>query len=687
MARILLVLILAAPAFAAAPLVLNVRDFGAAGDGITDDYEAMQAAAAALCAAPAGTRLVYPSGTYRVDRLRVFRGPVLNGVDDIVYRGCHGVTISGYGAKIEVKGDYFQPADFSDDGLWFSYTKQLTPFFMIDSTDFTIEGFEMDGNVDRMTRDPRSLEDASAGIMTRRCSRYLLRDLDIHHFSVDSILLGWLDFDDLFLADRDARIENVRGHHNGRVGLVVGHVRGAWVVRSSFTDIGETGGAFPPFTPEAGVDVEPDFGVEEDGLDVATGEIHFIDSTFRGSVGPQLLAGFARRVESVVVSGANVVSEPGSDAAYALAVGAKFGLVEDSTIDLRAGQGVILGPWNEGALPFIESVTYANNVLRLAANDGLVSEGELPYDFVDNEVRVTSPDADGSTMDLTGLRAIRGNRFFVAGTGSTGEQHQIVIRTDGTRSVTGNEYTTDYVPSGSLSTSYGSTSSVSGELFPVAPRFSPADSAWNSTLPYPFASPPASDDAAPVISGLAAVPFSSSVLVSWRTDEAADAVVEYGPTAAYGRTARLDQRRRYHPIFLEALEPGAYHYRVRSTDAFGHSAVSADRTFVAARFGGALVETTTAASSRTSATLRGTVNPMGVTVATRVEYGATSEYGKSAAGPMLSGTTTQDVAVTIALPCGTRMHYRVVAEGESGTRFGDDRIFATGTCRRRTTRS
>ncbi|HUR80312.1 MAG TPA: glycosyl hydrolase family 28-related protein [Thermoanaerobaculia bacterium] len=686
MARILLVLVLGAPAFAASPRVLNVRDFGAAGDGITDDYEAMQFAATVLCAAPSGSRLVYPPGTYRVDRFRLFRGPVRNGVEDITYRNCHGVTISGYGAKIEVKGDFFQPADFQDGGAWFSYTKQLTPFFLVDSTDFTIEGFEMDGNVDRMTRDPRSLEDASAGIMTRRCSRYLLRDLDIHHFSVDSILLGWLDFDDVFIADRDARVENVRGHHNGRVGLVIGHARGAWVVRSTFTDIGETDGAFPPFSPEAGVDVEPDFGVEDD-LDVATGEVYFIDSTFRGCKGPEFAAASPRRVDSVVVYGANVVSESNADAAYAFVVGPKTALVERSSIDLRQGKGVILGAWNEDAISFIGSVMYARNVLRLASNHGLVSEGEVPYDFVDNDVRVTARGSDGSFMNLTGLRAIRDNRFFIAGTGSTGAQRQIVIRTEGTDVVSGNEYTTDYVPSGTLATSYGSTSNVNGELFPVAPRFSPADTAWNSTLPYPFAAPTPTDNAAPAISSLAAVPFSSSVLVSWLTDEAADSVVEYGPTPSYGRIARLDERNRYHPIFLDDLAPGTVHYRVRSTDAFGHSAVSADQTFVATRFGGALVETTSAITTKSSATLRGNVSPMGVTVTTRIEYGPTSAYGNTAAGPTLSGTATQDVSVTIPLPCGTRMHYRVVAEGESGTRFGDDRVFATTTCRRRTARS
>ena len=662
--------------------MLNVRDFGAAGDGVTDDYEAMRAAAAALCAAPAGSRLVYPAGTYLVDRYRVFRGPVRNGVDDIVYRNCHGVAISGYGARIEVKGDFHQPADFELGGVWFSTVKQLTPFFMIDSSDFTIEGFVLDGNVGRMTRDPRSLEDASAGIMTRRCSRYLLRDLEIHHFSGDAVLIGWLDFDDDFRADRDVRIENVRGHHNGRVGLVLGHVRGAWIVRSSFNDTGRTDGAFPPFAPVAGMDIEPDFGVE-DGVDVPAGEIYFIDSEFSGSKGPDFHAIFPKRVDTVVVSGSTIVSALDTESAYSFVLGTKTGVVERSTIDLRSGAGVLLGAWNEDALPLIESVVYANNLLRLSTNGSLVSEGVVPYDLIGNDVRVTATGSDGTVMNLTGLRSIVGNRFFVNSAGRTGEHRQVVIRTDGTKRVSGNVYATDFPFSGSFATSYDGTDSVDGELFPDAPAFTPAATLWNRTLPYPVATPPQSDSAAPRITNLTAVQFSSKVLISWLTDEAASSVVEVG-----GRIIPLEGTRRYHPVWLEGLAPGAIVYRVRSTDAFGHTTVSEERTFVVTQMGGALVTTTTASAiSLTTATLRGTVNPLGTTVVTRVEYGPTAAYGTSVDGPFLTGTTTQPVSVTVPMPCGETMHYRIVADSLPGTRYGADRTFRTPPCRRRAARS
>jgi hypothetical protein len=73
----------------------------------------------------------------------------------------------------------------------------------------------------------------------------------------------------------------------------------------------------------------------------------------------------------------------------------------------------------------------------------------------------------------------------------------------------------------------------------------------------------------------------SSARVTWNTDVLADAQVEFGPTTAYGSTTptnpRLDW---FHETQLTGLAPGmTYHYRVRSRNANGAAAVSADGTF------------------------------------------------------------------------------------------------------------
>ena len=62
---ILSVLLLAAVgAGAASARVLNVRDFGAKGDGVTDDTKAINAAIAAGVSQGPGTRVLVPTGQY-----------------------------------------------------------------------------------------------------------------------------------------------------------------------------------------------------------------------------------------------------------------------------------------------------------------------------------------------------------------------------------------------------------------------------------------------------------------------------------------------------------------------------------------------------------------------------------------------------------------------------------------------
>src|SRR5688572_3455905 len=78
----------------AMPVTLSVKDFGATGDGLTDDYAALKRAAEAICAAPAGSTLVYPAGRYRIAQHKIEGGPLANTVTDITYSNCRSVAIT-----------------------------------------------------------------------------------------------------------------------------------------------------------------------------------------------------------------------------------------------------------------------------------------------------------------------------------------------------------------------------------------------------------------------------------------------------------------------------------------------------------------------------------------------------------------------------------------------------------------
>src|SRR5206468_10946597 len=86
----------------------------------------------------------------------------------------------------------------------------------------------------------------------------------------------------------------------------------------------------------------------------------------------------------------------------------------------------------------------------------------------------------------------------------------------------------------------------------------------------------------PVISGVTATAVAAtSGTIQWTTNEASDSQVEYGLTASYGSTTTLDATpRTAHSVALSGLTDGTtYHYRVKSKDAAGNLATSADSTF------------------------------------------------------------------------------------------------------------
>jgi len=103
------------------------------------------------------------------------------------------------------------------------------------------------------------------------------------------------------------------------------------------------------------------------------------------------------------------------------------------------------------------------------------------------------------------------------------------------------------------------------------------------------AAPPTSDTTAPIISGVAPSGITSSgATINWATNEASDTQVEYGTTTAYGASSALNTAQvTSHSVTLSGLQTATlYHYRVKSRDAAGNLATSADFTFTTAAASG-----------------------------------------------------------------------------------------------------
>src|SRR2546425_1767923 len=90
------------------------------------------------------------------------------------------------------------------------------------------------------------------------------------------------------------------------------------------------------------------------------------------------------------------------------------------------------------------------------------------------------------------------------------------------------------------------------------------------------------DNTPPAISTVSASNISSAgALITWATDEASDSQVDYRPTTAYGSSTPLNSSLlTAHAVTLTGLlATTTYHYRVKSRDAAGNLATSADFTF------------------------------------------------------------------------------------------------------------
>ena len=162
---------------------------------------------------------------------------------------------------------------------------------------------------------------------------------------------------------------------------------------------------------------------------------------------------------------------------------------------------------------------------------------------------------------------------------------------------TTNEAATSQVEYGTT-TSYGSTTALDTTLgishsvsltglsastlyhYRVKSQDASGNLAISGDFTFTTGAPP--DTTPPVISVVTASGLSTSgATITWVTNEPSDSQVEYGTTTGYGNVTPINPSlSTTHSVVLSGLLGGTlYHYRVKSKDASGNPAISADFTF------------------------------------------------------------------------------------------------------------
>jgi hypothetical protein len=486
-------------------LVISVKDppYGAKGDGTTDDYAAIKAAAAAINTAGGGV-LVFPPGTYKIDQYKILTTPPVggavtavtaattsNGITDIIFQNCNGLQIVGHGAVISVKGNFNRPDNYTLSGFHFSTSEQVTPFAFVTCTNFELCGFEVNGHVDLMTRTGVTAEGNGHGITTQECSNYVFRNLHVHHFSVDGLSLG-IDQTVPIVADKFVTLHNVRSLNNGRQALSVIQVRWAAISACEFSETGNTG-TYGYHLPGAGVDVEPNYTSTDGSFapDVKTGYITFTNCKFKNNIGSQFVAAYANRVQKVRLRDCELIAGT-STSTNPVILSVDDGVIEDSFID-TGGQYVFVS-WSS---PSNSSQRTLLRNCEIQSTDKMLVHTEPVPVTIEGCRFICTATAPRSTVTSIYIQAatrcvFRENYvFFPAVAYIATTAYDIAVLIQGVRLARDNFFETDMNPGGSqhFAVDYTGTTTVQAERYLSAgtgntgfrPNFS---SAWNNTYPY-----------------------------------------------------------------------------------------------------------------------------------------------------------------------------------------------------------
>lgn len=271
-------------ALAAAYPTFNIKtDFGAAGNGVTNDTTAFQNAATAIVNAGGGT-LDIPAGVYIVGRESHTAGVTPYYVAEPIFdlndqrptvsylhiRGTTGAVLRlapglHYGAFDPVTGAaHHEPGTaIFEDGRFKAEIGWMIG--VIGSSNITIENLELDGNSDQLVVGGRygdtGIQLKATGIRLLRCTDVEVTDVYTHHHGLDGLTIGW---GGLTTADapKPHLVTRVRSEYNGRQAFSWTGGNAMTVVDSQFN---HTGKGVIRSAPSAGLDIEAESSITRNG--------------------------------------------------------------------------------------------------------------------------------------------------------------------------------------------------------------------------------------------------------------------------------------------------------------------------------------------------------------------------------------------------------------------------------------
>lgn len=306
---------------------LNIKNYGAKGDGKTDDYWAFIKAIADINKQGGHCTLIVPRGNYLIS--------VHNTTDekykDFEFDSCTDITITGSYAVINIAGNYYRAADYvtgTKRSISRSNTYSIMPFSFINCKNVTLSGFEVNGNSDKVSRDFKVVEAHSHLVRIWESENVTVKNMYLHHGITDGICIGGIK-----KFSTNIKFYNVIAESNARQGMSIVNARNAIFERCKFINTGYFNGKYGHHNPGAGVDVEP-IRHTIDGL--KSGNIKFVDCRFENNIGGQIRNGRAISVDSVFFIRDTVIAAS-SQTKFQLVLGCGYSEMDHCYINIGNG--------------------------------------------------------------------------------------------------------------------------------------------------------------------------------------------------------------------------------------------------------------------------------------------------------------------------------------------------------------
>lgn len=309
--------------------VINVKNYGAVGDGKIDDYGALLSAVNNVNK-KGGGNVFFPKGIYYIASYHTKD----NKISDLQFKNCDGIIIKGDNAIILVNGSFNRSTDYTTGSraLPYSRTNAIIPMEFVNCNNIQIEGIEINGGVAGMSRDNGVVESEGHLIRLIECSNVVLKNLYLHHAQTDGITITGKNGPCV-----NVRMYNTISEHNARLGMSVISLTGGEFVNSKFRRSGVTG-KYGAHAPAAGVDIEP----EKLRGGKKTSALRFLNCVFEDNQGGQFLCTAPDFTTGVTLVNCKVRAGS-SKSAFAMILAA--GNVVVDSCDIDCGNGNIYPCW------------------------------------------------------------------------------------------------------------------------------------------------------------------------------------------------------------------------------------------------------------------------------------------------------------------------------------------------------